>query len=262
MQTEETIGTNGDSQVLASTANADYQFDAPQITIEIPHRDSIVSITYKKPELQDYLDRQSATQSTVRYAQGAIMGSQIKHDADTDFFDVVVLNATKRPKTAIKIEREYNRDECLNFPYELKVRAVKMMTTFKWSVKADGDELAGDIGKFTVTQTVGDYEIAYEMLPLDSKVRQGFENAFESKSRVKNGDTLIDNEPHYIEKAIKIFSGDRDGRQAAFISVEGGRLESGPYTPERKGDFTQQIDAQFQLGVITAICDWYGGDQD
>lgn len=269
MQTEDTI-SNGheayESSLLAGRA-PEYQFDQMELAVEIPHRDYVLTIAYRKPETADYLKRQAALGSTSHIVDGALLGNEIKHDADSDFFDLVVTGARKRSSDGIKVAKEYSAEECQRFPYEVKVKFVKRITTWEFRVEASGDDLLGEVDSLVVVQPVGEIngspvEIRYTMKPLSAKQRQSYENAFKTLTRIKNGKQSLETEPHVIEKAMRLFGGDVAGKDAAFISVERGRLESGPFTEDRKLEFIQQIDPLFQVGVIDAICDYYGGGRD
>lgn len=268
MQTETEIGNGAYESALAARAEtAEYQFDRVELATEVPHNDHILTIAYNKPELEHYLARQKAMSGKTRIAGGALIGNEIKHDADTDFFDLIVTGGRKRKSDGIAVIREYDADECKRFPYEVKVKFVKRVTTWKFRVEASGDELLEIDGTLNVIQPVGEIngvpvEIVYTMNPLPEKQRQAYENAAQSKTKFKNGDQTIEVEPHFIEKAMKLFGGDREGKNASFVSVDGGRLERGPFTPELKSEFIAQIDPLFQVGVIDAICDFIGGGSD
>jgi hypothetical protein len=267
MQAEAEVKENGSYHSNVIEASTEYQFDKGELAVEVPHGENIVTIQYRKPELDHYLARQKAFQSKTRIVDGAMVGSGVKHDADTDFFDLIVLGAQKRKADGIKVEKEYDADECRRFPYELKVRFVKRITTWKFKVEASGDELLEPQGALVVTQTIGEVngvpvEIVYTMNPLQAKQRQSYENSVNSRTRFKNGDQSIETEAHFIEKAIKLFGGDRNGTGASFVSLTGGRLESGPFMNDRKAEFIAQIDPLFQMGVIDAICDYYRGGSD
>jgi hypothetical protein len=265
MQTEELINESNGSAVVTDLS-ADYPFDAESLSAEIPHAGNIVAVHYRKPQVEDYLNRQSAQHSKTRIVSGAIVGSEIKHDADTEFFDAIVEGAEKRSASG-KVIQSYDAEACQRFPFEFKLKFVKRITTSRFRVVAQGDELSDAPSTLTVIQTIGDeaapsYVISYDMNALTEKQRTSYLNAAETKSRIKNGDTIIEAEPHYVERAMKLFGGDRNGKDGVFISLEGGRLQSGSFTPERKTEFVAQIDPLFQMGVIDAICDWFGGGQD
>jgi hypothetical protein len=269
MQTEQSIKPNGFESVVNDTyksnaveSSADYPFDATPLSVEVPHAGNVVLVSYEKPDLDIYLARQKAQGAKTRITGGAIQVAPIEHTADIEFFDQVVLGAKKRKSDSIESIREYDQREARRFPWEFKVKAVKAMTTFKVKVEASGDEMLEPDGDLLVTLSVGQFAIDFTMSPLTGAQRKGYLNANKSESKFKNGDTIIETEPHYIEKAMKLFAGDRDGRNGAFVSLIGGRLESGPYSSERKAEFIAQIDPLMQMSVIEGICDYYSGDQD
>lgn len=258
MQTE--TGQSNGGAVVMGAAQLDYLFDAAELKVEVPRGNSIVTVVYKKPELEQYLALEKATQVMSRVVDGALIDDTQRSGANGDFFDEIVLSASKRKKDEINPSREYDQDECKRFPFEFKNEVVARINSSQFEVEAEGDDLLDTQGNMRVKQVVGDsnapsYVIFYDIKTLPPAQRQEYQKAIQVKRRIKNANITLETDVHIIKKAMKLFAPN-------FNSVEGGRLESGPFTPDKRQDFIAQIDPTFQVGVIDAICGYYSGGLD
>jgi hypothetical protein len=93
------------------------------------------------------------------------------------------------------------------------------------------------------------------MNALPKAQRQEYLSAIRIKRRVKNGKTSLETEVHVIKKAMKLFGPNLQ-------SLEGGRMEMGPFTPDRKAEFIKMIDPMFQVGVVDALVGYYSKGLD
>ena len=260
MQTEDTVKANGGSVI--STDNL-YPFDAPEVQVEIALGKGVVlTHVIAKPSLQNHLSRERAVRRISRVGSNQeITTDNNESDANSEFYNELILRATAR-KGGDTL-KEYDQEQCREFTYEQKDRALVKMYSSWFEVEEDDDPLSilfEREGTMTVRQEIGEearpsYILRYTLKNPSMSQRQDYNaNNFQIKRKVEKRKTTLETVLN-LNKGVKLFS-------QLFEGVEGGRIQAGEFSAERKAEFLSQIDPMFMNGCVDAAVAYFDKSLD